>query len=180
MLVEEHNLSVAWAKVFLTVLKENEVSPVVVAVRDIGDSGPAEIPGVRDALDELLEGDGKGLSCNTVANTIFPSIWNPHADRQELYERYNRILPKLRKDQRNKYGLYFQRLTSYGANRRRKWRSQSTGTYHPDMAKRVTIGVQPYRLDCSTLIRTILTNRCVDFRACNRSPSLLVARVGYP
>ena len=116
MLVEEHNLSVAWAKVFLTVLKENEVSPVVVVVRDISDSGPAEIPEVRDALDELLEGDGKGLSCNTVANTIFPSIWNPRADRQELYDRYNRILPRLRKDQRNKYGLYFQRLTSYGGD----------------------------------------------------------------
>ena len=116
MLVEEHNLSAAWAKVFLTVLKENEVSPVVVVVRDIGDSGPSEIPEIRDELDELLERDRKGLSCNTVANTIFPSIWNPHADRQELYDRYNRILPKLRKDQRNKYGLYFQRLTSYGAN----------------------------------------------------------------
>ncbi len=116
MLVEEHNLSVAWAKVFLTVLKENEVSPVVVVVRDIGDSGPAEIPEVRDALDELLEGDGKGLSCNTVANTIFPSFWNPHSDRQELYERYTRILPRLRKDRRNRNGLYFQRLISYGAN----------------------------------------------------------------
>ena len=115
MLVEEHNLSVAWAKVFLTVLKAKEVSPVVVVVRDIGDSDPPEIPEVRDKLDELLERDGRGLSCNTVANTIFPSIWNPHADRQELYDRYNRILPKLRKDPRNKYGLYFQRLTSYGA-----------------------------------------------------------------
>ena len=116
MLVEEHNLSVAWAKVFLRVLKENEVAPVVVVVRDIAETGPAEIPEVRDALDELLVADGKRLSCNTVANTIFPSIWNPLANRQELYDRYNRILPKLRRDQRNKYGLYFQRLTSYGAD----------------------------------------------------------------
>ncbi len=116
MLVEENNLSVAWAKVFLKVLKENEVSPVVVVVRDIGHSGPAELPEVRGALDEFLQGDGKGLSCNTVANTIFPSIWNPRVDRQELYDRYNRILPRLRKDPRNKYGLYFQRLTSFGAN----------------------------------------------------------------
>ena len=116
MLVEEHNLSVAWAKVFLTVLKENEVSPVVVVVRDIDDSAPEEIPEVRDALDELLEGERKGPLCNTVANTIFPSIWNPHADRQELYDRYNPDSARLRKDQRNKYGLYFQRLTSYGAN----------------------------------------------------------------
>ena len=117
MLVEEDNLSVAWAKVFLTVLKSNEVSPVVVTIRDIGDSGPEEIADIRNALDDVLEGDGKGLSCNTVANTIFPSIWNPRADRQELYDRYNRILPKLRKDQRNKYGLYFQRLTSFGASK---------------------------------------------------------------
>ena len=116
MLVEEHNLSVAWAKVFLAVLKENEVSPVVVVVRDIGDAGPEEIADIRSAIDDLLDGDGKGLSCHTVANTIFPSIWNPNADRQELYDRYKRILPKLRKDPRNKYGLYFQRLTSYGAD----------------------------------------------------------------
>ena len=116
MLVEERNLSAAWAKVFLTVLKANEVSPVVVVIRNISDTGPEEIPEIRHALDDLLEGDGKGLSCNTVANTIFPSIWNPRADRQELYDRYNRILPKLRKHQRHRYGLYFQRLTSFGAD----------------------------------------------------------------
>ena len=120
ILVEERNLSVAWAKVFLTVLKANEVSPVVVVIRDISDTGPEEIPEIRGALDDLLEGDRKGLSCNTVANTIFPSIWNPRADRQELYDRYNRILPKLRKHQRNRYGLYFQRLTSYSADKEGK------------------------------------------------------------
>ena len=116
MLVEENNLSVAWAKVFLKVLQEGEVSPVVVAMKDIGDEGPDEVSDIRSAVDELLEQDGKGLSCNTVANTIFPSIWNPDADRQELYDRYLRILPKLRKDPRNKYGIYFQRLISYGAD----------------------------------------------------------------
>ena len=116
MLVEEQNLSVAWAKVFLQVLQESEVSPVVVVIKDIGDKVPEEVPEIRSALDELMEEDGKGLSCNTVANTIFPSIWNPNADRQELYERYNRILPRLRKDRRNRNGLYFQHLTSYGAD----------------------------------------------------------------
>ena len=116
MLVEENNLSVAWAKVFLQVLQLGEVSPVVVAIRDIGDEDPAEVPDIRSALDGLLEEDGKGLSCNTVANTIFPSIWNPGAERQDLYDRYLRILPILRKDHRNKYGIYFQRLISYGAD----------------------------------------------------------------
>ena len=117
MLAEEHNLSVAWARVFLSVLKENEVSPVVVVVRNISDTGPEEIPEIRGALDDFLEADGKGLSCNTVANTIFPSFWNPSAGRRELYDRYNRILPKLRKDKRNKYGVYFQRLISYGVDK---------------------------------------------------------------
>ena len=116
MLVEEKNLSVAWAKVFLQVLQMGEVSPVVVAIKDIGDEDPAEVPDIRSALDGLLEEDGKGLSCNTVANTIFPSIWNPGAERQDLYDRYLRILPILRKDHRNKYGIYFQRLISYGAD----------------------------------------------------------------
>ena len=115
MLLEENNLSVAWAKVFLKAFQEGEISPVVVVLRDFGDKGPEETSPIRDALDELLEGDGKGLSCNTVANTIFPSIWNPDSDRQELYDRYRRILPILRKDRRNRYGLYFQRLISYGA-----------------------------------------------------------------
>ena len=114
MLVEGNNLSVAWAKVFLRAVQEGEISPVVVVLRDFGDDGPEEDLQIRSALDQLLEQDGKGLSCNTVANTIFPSIWNPHADRQELYDRYRRILPKLRKDRRNRYGLYFQRLISYG------------------------------------------------------------------
>ena len=115
-LVEENNLSVAWAKVFFQVFQEGEVSPVVVVVKDIGEEGPEETYQIRGALDQILAEDGKGLSCNTVANTIFPSIWNPNSDRQELYERYRLILPRLRKDRRNKYGLYFQRLISYGAN----------------------------------------------------------------
>ena len=116
MLVEDNNLSVAWAKVFLRVFQEGEISPVVVVVKDIGDDGPEENLQIRSTLDQLLEEDGKGLSCNTVANTIFPSIWNPNANRQELYDRYRCILPRLRKDRRNRYGLYFQRLISYGGS----------------------------------------------------------------
>ena len=58
MLVEEHNLSVAWARVFLEVLQEREVSPVVVVIKDIGGEGPGEIPEIRSALDDLL-GSGR-------------------------------------------------------------------------------------------------------------------------
>ena len=45
---------------------------------------------------------------------------------------------------------------------------------------RVTIGVQRYRLDFSTRIRTILINQCAAFRACNKSPLLRVATVDCP
>ena len=62
-----------------------------------------------------LSTDAKGLSCHEVANTIFPiSLWNPHADRRQLYERYRRILPRVARDRRNRYGLYFERLIAFG------------------------------------------------------------------
>jgi hypothetical protein len=49
------------------------------------------------------------------ANTIFPeSLWNPSKDRNELYAKYLRLLPRLRKDPRNRRGLYFERLIAYG------------------------------------------------------------------
>ena len=86
----------------------------MVVIKDIGGEGPEEIPEIRSALDDLLGQDGKGLSCSTVANTIFPSIWNDNVERKKLYDRYERSLPRLRKDRRNNNGLYFQRLISYG------------------------------------------------------------------
>lgn len=115
LLIEEDNLSVAWAKAFLEVVRAGEITPLVVVVRDLDNGEAPEVPAIRIALDHALESGGKGLTCHTVANTIFPaSLWNPKADREELYQRYLRILPRVRKHRGNRYGVYFERLISFG------------------------------------------------------------------
>ena len=116
MIIEEHNLSVAWGRAFLEVFKANEVSPLIVVIKDLDTKEPLEVPSIRAALDCTLETEGKG-SCHTVANTIFPTgMWNPEAGREELFKRYLGILPRLRKHKGNRNGLYFERLISFGHN----------------------------------------------------------------
>ena len=113
--IEEDNLSVAWAKALLSVVDAGEISPLTVVVRGFSYGEPMEVAPIRDLLDDALDADEKGLSCNEVANTIFPaSLWNPRADRHQLYERYRRIMPRVLRDRRNRYGVYFQRLIAYG------------------------------------------------------------------
>ena len=109
--IEEDNLSVAWAKALLRVVDAGEIAPLSVVVRGFADGEPVEVAPIRELLDNALGADEKALSCHEVANTIFPiSLWNPQADRQQLYERYRRIMPRVLRDRRNRYGVYFQRL----------------------------------------------------------------------
>lgn len=113
--IEEENLSVAWAKALLLVVENDEVSPLTVVIRGFTEGQPIEVPKVRLFLDDALGAEAKGLSCNEIANTIFPSsLWNPESDRQQFYERYRQIMPRVLKDRRNRYGVYFQRLIAYG------------------------------------------------------------------
>ena len=113
--IEEDNLSVAWAKALLRVVEDGEISPLSVVIRGFTDGEPMEVAPMRELLDEALGADEKALSCHQVANTIFPnSLWNPRADRQQLYGRYRRIMPRLLRDRRNRYGVYFQRLVAFG------------------------------------------------------------------
>ncbi len=112
-MVQEANLSEAWYRAFAEVLHSGEISPLVVVVDNIGNDGPAEVPEIRRALDTELVRQGK-QSCHTVANTIFPSMWNREAKREELYDRYRRILPSMRRHGRNIHGLYFERLIDFG------------------------------------------------------------------
>ena len=113
--IEEDNLSVAWAEALFSVLKGEEISPLTVVIRGFTSGKPEEVESIRRLLDQALCSDARGLTCNEVANTLFPdSLWNPEADRHELYERYRRIMPRVLKYRRNTYGVYFQRLIAYG------------------------------------------------------------------
>lgn len=120
MIIEESNLSVAWGKAFLKVLDatDGEVSPLVVVINDLDSTEPPEDPGIRAILDSELNERKEGLSCHEVANTIFPlSFWNPEMSRDCLYERYLNNFPFIRRFPRNRYGIYFQRLISFGYNK---------------------------------------------------------------
>lgn len=117
LVIEEDNLSVAWGKAFLAIMRAGEIAPLIVVIKDLHNAEPPEVPSVREALDRALEADGKGLSCHTVANTIFPwNMWNPNAGRQELYGRYQRMLPRVRKHRGNWHGLYFERMIAFAHN----------------------------------------------------------------
>jgi thymidylate synthase len=55
-------------------------------------------------------------SCRTVASTIFPnSLWTPDADdsADQLYARYEKLWPTIKKCPANRNGVYFRRLTAY-------------------------------------------------------------------
>src|SRR5439155_14389585 len=111
------NLSVQWAEAFCRIMDPGvqAFTPLVVSVTEFGeDSLPTEVDDIRTALEVALRSFGKGLSVETVASTIFPhSFWNPGVERGLVFQRYGRITSRLRKDRRNAYGLYFERLTSF-------------------------------------------------------------------
>lgn len=120
-IVQEKNVSLAWAKVMVKLLTKGtqEISPLVVNIdmpvnADTPDGEPVETSAIRQIADEALEASGKPL-CLTTANTIFPkSLWVPGAGCEALFERYGRVLPRLRKVSQNCYGIYFERLIRHG------------------------------------------------------------------
>lgn len=117
----DENLSAAWAKAFLISMEPGvvDISPLTIIVTGLRDNTTIEIPEIRLSLDVALA-DCDLFSVDTTANTIFPSsLWNPQKDAQVLYDRYNKVLPSLKKTQtHNRYGLYFERLTNYGEEKR--------------------------------------------------------------
>lgn len=115
--IQETNVSRAWSQAFLAAATPGggEMLPLVVTVTGCSGDLPSEIPSIRQALDRALLGHGQ-FSCETVANTIFPqSLWNEAKGREQLFQRYQDVLPQVRKvETRNKYGLYFERLIAFG------------------------------------------------------------------
>lgn len=70
---------------------------------------------IRNKLDIALK-QNNFQTINTVANTIFPvNLWNPEMKREVLFERYETILPKVKKCSLNSDGLYFERMINFKA-----------------------------------------------------------------
>ncbi len=114
--IEDTNLSRAWARAFqaLTEPGVEEIVPLVLTVSGLDNGTITEDPSIRASLETALEAAGH-QSCQTVANTIFPSsLWNSSTRAEVLYDRYRRILPRLRaRHQGNHYGLYFARMIAF-------------------------------------------------------------------
>lgn len=112
-IVHEQDLTAAWRAAFLAAYQYGELCPLVATI-----SGFEGFPGadakIVAALDRELKEAGEWQSATT-ASTIFPSaLWNPAAPREDLYERYQRVLPKLKRVRANRRGTYFQRLIAFG------------------------------------------------------------------
>ncbi|MGZ5043192.1 MAG: hypothetical protein ACXV8P_00245 [Methylobacter sp.] len=117
--VDEPNLSRAWAKAFLHVIDHSgkEISPLILSVTGFDDNGaPAEDTAVRQVLDGALKKKGE-QDIETVAYTIFPQrLWKmAKGNRARLFEMYRDVFPRYQTmNKHNKWGLYFERLISYG------------------------------------------------------------------
>lgn len=115
--IEATNLSLAWFEAMRAIIAVpgGEIEPLVVTITNLQDGAPQEHMAVSQILDAALLRDGLA-TCETVAGTIFPrSMWNPGVDRNTLYERYLRALPRIKRSSRqNQYGTYFERLIAFG------------------------------------------------------------------
>lgn len=118
------NVSIAWLRAFDAVQKApgHEVCGLVVEIRS-DDGVLTESPPVREGLDAALRqvsDDRTGRAARptlvqTVASTIFPkTYWNPDSPRDVLYSRYEKVLPTIKRDPRNKDGTYFSRFIEDG------------------------------------------------------------------
>lgn len=116
--IERDSLSLAWGNALRTVSApgRREFTPLIVSVTGFDANGtPLETPSIRTALDSLLAETGK-QSVETVASTIFPyHMWNQTVGRQNLFDRYLKILPRLRSaSTKNRHGIYFERMIAGG------------------------------------------------------------------
>lgn len=121
MLINETNLSLAWARAFLQIVENSgtKISPLVVSITGFGEDGSvAEDATVRTTLDECLTEVGE-QQVHTVANTIFsPSLYRlSKFDRHRLYQIYLETIPRYKalSIHKNRRGLYFERLIAFGS-----------------------------------------------------------------
>jgi hypothetical protein len=94
-------------------VRGREASPLVISITGLGDSSGTKAGKVGRELDRLYAARAMG-SVETVANTIFPSgLWNRRRPKEELFARYLKIVPRLRRYKKNRHGLYFERLINF-------------------------------------------------------------------
>ncbi|WP_221622495.1 hypothetical protein [Pseudomonas aeruginosa] len=121
VLVDESNISCAWAKAVLHVMDHpgTSISPLILSVNNFNDlKNISEVASIREELDKLLLAKGM-RSVEDVAFTIFPQrLWKiSQGDRAALFRYYKDAFPRYQamEPRHNRRGLYFERLTGYGS-----------------------------------------------------------------
>jgi len=120
LLVDESDISRAWAKAVLHVIDHAgpEISPLILSVSGFNERvAIPETPAIREALDTLLSVK-RIRSVDDVAFTIFPQrLWRlAQGDRAVLFRCYKDAFPRYQamNPRDNRRGLYFERMTGYG------------------------------------------------------------------
>lgn len=120
LLIEASNLSVLWAKVFLHVKAPGDSQPLVITLDGFQENIVVEDDGFRAEMDQALSENNK-VSIDDNAYMLFPDrLWKRHQNdgRANLYDRYNRLLPRLmHRDRKNCYGTYFGRIIGWKGSR---------------------------------------------------------------
>ncbi|HDZ21846.1 hypothetical protein LCGC14_0225750 [marine sediment metagenome] len=112
VVITSHCATIAWAKALIRVLGPG-VTPSILVQIEAPEGHINEHDDIRSLLAQALSQRGLS-SIETVANTIFPnSLWNPGRPRQELFDRYRAIWPRVKKCRANHNGVYFQRLIAF-------------------------------------------------------------------
>jgi hypothetical protein len=131
--IDSHNISDAWSAAVGLARNTpgHEAFNLNVSVTGLERGGPDENADMRSLLDEMLSA-AEMASVETVANTIFPeSLWNPRRPKEDLFARYMKAFPKIRRYPPNRRGTYFERMIDYPAENGQKFNqlSQVIETY---------------------------------------------------
>ena len=118
MLIDQPNISLAWAEAFLAVRAApgHRLAPLALTFTGFQNGEVVEDAEVRAALDAALLG-AEMQKVQTVAGTIFPQrLWRAaKGDRKALYASYIENLPEYvaMEHHKNRRGLYFGRLIAF-------------------------------------------------------------------
>jgi hypothetical protein len=118
VLIDERNVSCAWANAFLTLRHApgHRLAPLTLSFSGFDGAQIIEEPEIRSALDAVMR-QAEMQKIQTVASTIFPqALWNQaRGNRQALYAAYRENLPEYvaMEPHKNRSGLYFGRLIAY-------------------------------------------------------------------
>jgi hypothetical protein len=113
------NLSIGWATVLERLAQRgvDAISPLSLSITGFDEKGvAAEVPVIRNAIDELLRTKGK-RDVENVAWTIFPDrYWRMSGgDREVFFGMFREAFPRVQQfnPQNNRRGSYFQRLVDF-------------------------------------------------------------------